>query len=144
VIRTDLISASRIWPTARNKHYTDPEAMVAAPKLERLFWQRQTTTGQVTVIHHSPTRPDQFPLHSFPYAVESPALQVTGQVRFRPLQPLDLTRTVEDDTWVQPGRSFEPVEFAFPNDSTYKGLSEVGFDAPSGSASESNSDLLGD
>lgn len=150
---------NRTWPGTQEKmhlrvygktthadaiRYTDLDAMVAAPRLQRLFQQEQTTTGTVTVIHCSPTRPDQHPLHRFDYVVESPAFQVTGQVRFRPLQPLDLERGVGDDTWERTGRSFEPVTFEFPNDSEYKGLGDVRFDAPSTPASDVSLDMLGE
>jgi len=150
---------NRTWPGTQEKmylrvygktthadaiRYTDPGAMVAVPQLTPLFQQEQRTTGQVTVIHNSPTRPDQFPLHEFDYVVESPVVQVTGQVRFRPLQPLDLERGVGDDTWERTGRSFEPVTFKFPNDSEYKGLRDVRFDAPSTPASDVRLDVLGE
>jgi hypothetical protein len=94
------------------------------------------------VIHHSPARPNQDPHHRFPYTVVSPVFQVTGQVRFRPLQPLDLERSVDDDTWEQAGRSFEPVAFAYPHHSDYKGLDHVRFDVPSMEESRARPDLL--
>jgi hypothetical protein len=108
--------------------------MVAAPSLERLFWQEERTTRQVTVIHHSPARPNQDPHHRFPYTVVSPVFQVTGQVRFRPLSALDLERTVADID--KPGMgisrpdAIQKVKFAFPHDSSYKGLQNVGFTNP--------------
>jgi hypothetical protein len=98
--------------------------MVEAPELATLWAQRRTETqGQVIVDT------DRAAPQSFPYTVESVVFQVTGQVRFRPLQPLDLERTVED--MAQNARPVnvadEPVAFGYPYDSNYKGLDKVGF-----------------
>jgi hypothetical protein len=69
----------------------------------------------------------------FPYTVESVVFQVTGQVRFRPLQPLDLGRRVEDfptDAETLKQTASYNIRFSFPHHSKYKGLDDAAFTSP--------------